>query len=222
MIDILYTRFPVRLPEKLWLAYMKCLPEDFRKKNQKYRRWEDRHANLLGKLLLVLGLSKYGYGKNLLTELSYTAEDRPYLDGQVDFNISHSGNYVICAISNSGRLGVDIEEVKPIGFDNFEAVMNLRQWQEIKAAEDPIREFYEYWTIKESIIKADGRGVNIPLKELNWQNGIAVCDDKTWNIQSISINEGYASHLATAKPDLPVNLRSIDFYDDQTLSFWQP
>lgn len=220
-IEVFYTEFPTKLSDPLWSAYLNCLPGDLRGKNQKYRRWQDQHANLFGKLLLVLALQKYGLGREILEQLRYTSHYRPFISQNIDFNISHSGRYVLCAVGINMKIGVDIEEIKPVGFENFDAVMSGKQWFEIKKADDSMRKFYDYWTIKESVIKADGRGVTIPLETLSWKENVCVYDGNEWNIHSFSIDSEYASHLATNLPTLLIKLKRIDFYDDKHLHRWQ-
>ena len=220
MIEVFYAKLPTQFPTEQWLAYLGILPEHLRNVNQKYRRWEDRYANLFGKLLLIIGLRKYGFGKEALSQFRYTAHQRPYLSGKIDFNISHSGSYVLCAIGESIRIGIDIEKVKPVDFNDFDMVMNDKQWAEIKMADNPTRKFYDYWTIKESIIKADSRGMAIPLKDLEWGKSEAVYDDKKWHIQPLHIDDTYASHFVTNLEGVSVKLKEIDFYKKGSISFW--
>lgn len=219
IVEVFYTEFSTKLSDRLWLTYLNYLPEDLKDNNRKYKRWQDQHANLLGKLLLILGLQKYDLGKETLHKLQYSNHNRPYIDGKIDFNISHSGHYVLCVVGKGMKIGIDIEEIKFIDFKDYDTVMSREQWEQIRSAEDPLRKFYDYWTIKESIIKADGRGVSIPLKNLRWKDNIAVYEGKSWKIQSIPISNGYVSHLTSNISGLLVNLRKVDFYDEQLIVY---
>jgi 4'-phosphopantetheinyl transferase len=217
MVEIFYTHFPQPLPDRLWQQYLEMLPLKLRERTMRYRRWQDQHAHVLGKLLLQKGLVQKGYDSTMLSEIQYTAENRPYLNNNIDFNISHTGNYVVCALSNDTTLGIDIEEVKTIDFNDFKNTMNPDQWQEINTAQDPIRKFFEYWTIKESLIKADGRGLSIPLTELIWQDGTIICDNKRWYYQSIHIAENIPCYIATSKPVMGLKVQKTDFSDFDSL-----
>jgi 4'-phosphopantetheinyl transferase len=82
----------------------------------------------------------------------------------IHFNISHSGNWVVCAVDDT-VVGIDVEMIKPIDFkiaerffsrDEYISFMN--QPEEIK-----LKYFYMIWTLKESYIKAEGKGLSIPL-----------------------------------------------------------
>ncbi|MCE7994634.1 MAG: 4'-phosphopantetheinyl transferase superfamily protein [Roseivirga sp.] len=221
IVDVLYAGFPTRLPDRLWADYFNCLPDDLGKKTLKYRRWQDQYASLFGKLLLIKGLQKYSLGKETLKQLQYTSHGRPFIRQNIDFNITHSGRFVLCAIGMNMKIGVDIEEVKPIDFAHVDMTMSKEQWDEINAAEDTLSKFYDYWTIKESIIKADGRGVTIPLKALTWKEGGSTYEDSKWHLQSLSIDDGYAAHMATNLSRLEVGMEKIDFYNDRCRTFFR-
>lgn len=210
-VDLYYARFEEQLPEDLWSAYMHYLPKEMQERNQRYRRWQDRHAHLFGKLLLYLGLQPYGYNRSVLSELRYNKQNRPFIDGETDFNISHSGEFVICAVARKVRLGIDIETVNPIDFSDFDRVMNDGQWRTIRNSKSPLNTFFEYWTIKESLIKADGRGLSIPLTDLIWKDMELVYDDQRWYIHPITIDEKYPCHLATDHQHISITKTLVDF-----------
>ncbi len=92
----------------------------------------------------------YGYSPDSLNHLSYTKFGRPYLDNsRIDFNISHSGDYVVCAVTTHGRIGIDIEKIKPIDLFDFERYMTPQEWNAIRDSVEPYHTFYSYWTKKE-------------------------------------------------------------------------
>lgn len=167
-----------------------------REKIARYRRWQDRHAHLFGKLLLREALKRCS-GADTLSGLQYTSYGRPYLPGPVDFNLSHSGKYVVCAISGESNLGVDIEEVKPIQLADFANVLRLDEVAAIQSAPDALQSFYRLWTIKESVIKAEGRGLSIPLKDILVDHHSASLYDKVWYLHDLKIDGQYSTFLTT-------------------------
>jgi 4'-phosphopantetheinyl transferase len=145
------------------------------------------------------GLKKFGFQKNVLEEIQYTKYNRPFLPGNIDFNISHSGHCVVCAISRDYSLGIDVEEVKPVLIRDFNSQFNDGELHRIYNAEDKLVEFYNLWTKKEAIIKADGRGMSIPLKSIVFNNSHeAILTEQKWYIKQIDLNNTYCAHLAVA------------------------
>lgn len=212
-IDVLYTRFSKQLPGYLFNRYLSLLPFRLQDKNLRYRRWQDRHSHLFGKLLLLEGLKIYGYTDGVLNAVLYNQYSRPYLNGDIDFNISHSGEYVFCAIGKGVRLGIDVEEITQIDFDAFRQVMTKEQWQDIFESEDPRRTFFNYWTIKESVIKADSRGLSIPLLDIHVKESRVDYGNHTWHLYPLGVNKEYSVCLSTDWQNATIKTKCIEFSD---------
>ncbi|WP_074409450.1 4'-phosphopantetheinyl transferase family protein [Aquimarina megaterium] len=211
-IDIFFTSFKEPLEHSLFSDYLSLLPPDLRKKNSQYLRWQDRHAHLFGRLLLIKALKNCDIENNIWDLIAYSAHKRPYLTmNEYDFNISHSGDYVICAIGKNIRLGIDIEEHRKRNLKDFRNLMTADQWDEINNASCPLNAFYKYWTIKESVIKADGRGFYIPLNELEVKNNTVHFDDKLWFVNDFVFTKGYSVALATNQSSI-FNIHDVNFY----------
>src|SRR5882757_3355721 len=99
------------VPADILNTLLERLPEDIRQKAGKFRRWQDAHACILGKHLLLTALRAEGFAGNL-SGLQYTAHGRPHFTTGPDFNISHSGNRVVCIIGRQGKVGIDLEEMR--------------------------------------------------------------------------------------------------------------
>lgn len=117
---------------------------------------------------------------------------KPYLIEYPDFNfnISHSGDYVLCAIDDK-PIGVDVEEVKPIECEEISKnFFTAREFDYIVNQDSKFQldRFYEIWTLKESYIKCCGQGLSMPLKSFS----IEV--DQFKNIKVFSNNE-YKEHM---------------------------
>jgi 4'-phosphopantetheinyl transferase len=173
----------------------RCLPATVIESAKRYRRWQDVQAFLLGRYLLLEGLKRNGYENDLLPSIEYSAYKRPYLPIPLDFNISHSGSYVVCAFSTH-KVGIDIEEMHPVEINDFTHCFTTSELSEINNAPDKYHEFFRCWTIKEAVIKADGKGLSIPLETIVISDKIRV-EDTTWFIHKMNIAPGYAAHLAT-------------------------
>lgn len=78
------------------------------------------------------------------------------------FNISHSGEYLAIAIS-ANPVGVDIQEPKQIKDGMFKKVVQPKEQSLIGI--DSQKDFLRLWTLKESFVKAEGKGLRISLKD---------------------------------------------------------
>lgn len=87
------------------------LPPEMIAKSERYQRLARPVSVLHGKFLLVKGLARIGIATNAPKHLRYNAYGRPFVPNGPDFNISHSCNVVICAVSNRFRGGVDVERI---------------------------------------------------------------------------------------------------------------
>ena len=94
---------------------------------------------------------------------------KPVLQGHPDcyFNVSHTGDWGVIAVSRSRHLGVDIEAIDPR--HNHEGLARRffsdheqRQLQELP---EELRQaaFYRLWTSKEAYMKSLGLGLLLPL-----------------------------------------------------------
>ncbi len=95
-------------------------------------------------------------------------ETPPVGGRRISFNIAHSKGTVLIVLGRQGPVGVDVEyldrltDIMEVARANFtENESNI-----LTAISDPetrLRTFYRYWTRKEAIVKADGRGLLLPL-----------------------------------------------------------
>lgn len=142
------------------------LSEEKQIRINKYLRVEDSLRALLGDLLLrSIICSKYSI-KNDQIDIKYNDYGKPFINNLLDieFNISHSGEWVVCAIDDIS-IGIDIEEIKHIDFSISECFFTKLENKCLfnKNKLEKPKFFYELWTGKESFVKAIGKGLSIPL-----------------------------------------------------------
>ncbi|AHM58282.1 4'-phosphopantetheinyl transferase [Flammeovirgaceae bacterium 311] len=191
--------------------YLDQLPAEFQNQILKYRNWEDAQRSLYGKLLLKSGLEYLQLNGYKLSDIKYSAHQRPYFDHTFDFNIAHSGEFVLCAISKTHKVGVDIEEVRATELNDFHDYFNGQEWEKIINSNQHFHEFYKLWTQKEAIIKASGEGLSIPLKEVLIKDNEAVVNNEKWHLIPLSLNQDYVSYLATDSDSSEVTVQQIEF-----------
>jgi 4'-phosphopantetheinyl transferase len=81
------------------------------------------------------------------------------------FNLSHSHSLALLALSPSTEVGVDVEEIRPIEPEVAESHFSASELAALKSLEGDLwlSGFYQCWTQKEAILKAEGAGLHLPL-----------------------------------------------------------
>jgi 4'-phosphopantetheinyl transferase len=151
---------------------------------------------LLWKLLLQLDISdvdNLNIGKTTFGKIFFS-------DKNLHFNISHSGNMVVCAFSDDSPMGIDLEQLLPVSFAEFRNIMSDNEWSILNES-GSIIDFYRLWTKKEAVCKAEGIGLFDDLHQLN--PGIDSCffqkSNKFWHLEEIPVSPEYCCYLATQK-----------------------
>lgn len=88
---------------------------------------------------------------------------KPYFPGNpFYFNVSHSGEYLALAISKE-PVGIDLQKIKPVKVGMYHKT--VRPLEGVLIGKDRERDFIRLWTLKESFVKAEGKGLRIPMKD---------------------------------------------------------
>ena len=137
------------------------MPEYRKKKIDGIKPINDKKLSLgagiaLHRALLANGIKEY--------EVGIAEHGKPYILGREDifFNLSHSGNIAVCAISDS-EVGVDIEKKRNFSEGLIKKVFDDREIQDVERSTETIDDRNErytaLWTIKESVMKYYGTGI---------------------------------------------------------------
>lgn len=182
----------------------------------RFRVVAPKEAFIAARAQLRLILSKYLNQSHDRIHFVYGASGKPALaDGDTgyDFNVSHSGDCALIAISGSGSIGVDVErfrEVKDLAGLADQFLTEAEQRDLFALSDHPLREaFFSAWTRKEAVVKAMGRGIGYPFK--NFETGCGPCrgirwladppDDHTaWSLTLLNMPREYAASLVTCFP----------------------
>lgn len=152
--------------------YFALLDEERREKVRRCRRTEDRKRSLLAGCLIQTGVKEAVYGESgLRTDAAplslvyrYGKNGKPYLQNfpGIFFSLSHSGSYVLCAMSDED-VGADIQEhrggkerVAERFFSEKDKKMLDSSLNNGLAREEM---FYRIWTVKEAYVKLTGQGL---------------------------------------------------------------
>lgn len=114
------------------------------------------------------------------------------------FNISHSINCIVCAISDRSPIGIDVEKVRPFNEYVAKKVCSTEEKRRIYSKEDSQKEFFRYWTLKESYIKAIGKGISYPMKDVNFNISSNECihsNVEDWRFLLLDDMDGFITAL---------------------------
>jgi len=137
---------------------------------------------------------------------------KPYLaerTGNIRFNLSHSEDMLILAVSTCREVGVDIETIKadkPLN-DMARLAFSRREQEELftlPSSHLQSTAFYHCWVRKEACLKACGSGFSLPgssfdvpicIEKLPTQTFIN-CNQSFWHLQDIDVPEKYCAAVA--------------------------
>lgn len=171
-------------------------------KARKYKQEEDFKRSVLSSYLLNNVLS---YHNIVNPTIIYNSFGKPSLENnELYFNISHSGDYVVCATS-SFEVGIDIERIRKMNELVISKCFSVDEQKYINSDED----FTMVWTLKESYLKMLGLGINSKLNSFSVikENNIHKIND--YNLVSLKIEDYHLSVCYKEKEKIKLNYISL-------------
>ena len=171
----LWTVASADVSDHLVSAYRALLSDDELVRERRFYFERDRRTHVIARALVRVVLSRYARIAPGDWRFAVTEYGRPVIDADqlveapLSFNLSHTQGLIAIAVRRTLAIGVDVECMTPRDVeldlaDRFFAPEEARALRELPTACQPKR-FFEYWTLKESYIKARGAGLSIPLAE---------------------------------------------------------
>lgn len=200
------------MPAPAFAGYLGLLPAALQADVMKYHQYADRIRTLTGKLLLREAMTTAGLPHDLLHSMSYTHYKRPFISSEADFNITHSGHCVACVAGAGMRVGIDVEEIKPIKPDDINAVLRDEELQEMRATNASPETILRFWTRKEAIVKASGEGLYLPPQSIFFLDELtAKTPEYTWYLHELGFGSGYVAYCVSNLPGCSVTVRRVDW-----------
>ena len=177
---------------------------------------KDQKRFIMARGILRMILGHYLGKKPYELRFEYTAHGKPVLatnDGcdTLSFNLSHSGEIVLYAVTRSRKIGIDVERIR----DNFDLEQIAHRFfsaGEISSLDKIHKQkqsevFFQYWTRKEAFIKAMGKGVSFPMEQcdvslINGKNSSPITllgdnrESSCWYGQDLFPGHGYVAAIA--------------------------
>ena len=181
---------------------------------ERLARESDRRRTLAAEVLMRRVLSSHlgvSEGEIIVERNQF---NKPFLPGaDIFFNLSHSADRVACAV-DTAPLGVDLEKIRPLPemMGIVTRYFSAGEQLTLESCPEPDRLdcFFMLWTLKESFVKAAGKGLSIPLDSFSVRitgDGSAFLEDhpeeSKWSLRSYSVGIHYRLALCAATSELP-------------------
>lgn len=184
--------------------FLKLISKEKLDKINRYRLREDYLRSLYGDILVRFEIIKQLGIANSDIKFTLNKYGKPYIEGynNLFFNISHSEDWVICAISDE-EVGVDIEKIEKAPVEVAEHYFHSREYKLIrsKASEEVDEYFYKMWTLKESYIKWIGKGLSKQLDSFSINedinNGFYIEENKELRLNQCKFDKDYIISLCS-------------------------
>ena len=171
-MEIHIIKVPEKIDQHAFDRMLEGVSDDTCAAVKKLKKRSDAINTLTGEVLVRWLVSKHTGLQNSDIHFGRNPFGKPFVSGLYNFyfNVSHSGCWVACAI-DSGEVGVDVEEIRQIDFEVAHAVFSASEYHDLMHREESQRlpYFYEIWTLKESYIKATGKGLSESLPSFSIQ-----------------------------------------------------
>ena len=185
-----------------WIEELPIIKQN---KVKKLRQQKDQVLSLAGLQLLKKAMLAYPEYSFSLDQLEFPEQGKPFFKGDIDFNISHSGDIVCCVISDISKVGVDIEVHRTL--HSATLTKFLRKYPNpIKdsSSESDNHHFFKLWTINEAIIKAADKGSIFNMSEIKHENEGAHYQNQFWPTYPVEIiskgdNKEYTCHIVCSE-----------------------
>jgi 4'-phosphopantetheinyl transferase len=130
------------------------------------RRYAAAHVNLRRILGAYLGqpADKIVFRANRWGKPEFSVPLSP-----LHFNLSHSKTIAVLALANGSPVGVDVEDIRPIGPEVADANFSPAELSQLSKlrGDEWLTGFYRCWTRKEAILKAEGMGLHLALNSFD-------------------------------------------------------
>ena len=112
------------------------------------------------------------------------------------FNLSHSGHYALIGIAADRTIGVDVEIERSFDIDEVATLaLSSGELRSLRSLPHPriAFAFFDLWTRKEALLKADGSGLRFDLRDLDLGIDPAKIsvrhEGRDWTVQRIATRE---------------------------------
>jgi 4'-phosphopantetheinyl transferase len=223
--------FPIKAPSRVVATLERVLTADETDRASRFH-----FSHLSESFVIAHGALRYLLGRYLNrnpAELRFSYGDRgkPALTppSGIQFNLTHSGNLAVIALTSGREIGVDVERIRPL--PDMQSIADRsfcpEEASEIMSLPQPERDhaFYCCWTRKEAYIKAIGDGLSAPLDNfrvtvqpntparfLHIEHNASAAEQ--WTLHDLQVAAGYAAALAYQDRPRSLSLFQVSDFAD--------
>ena len=178
---------------------LQLLPSERREYAFHFKHPEDQKRSALAWLLLAYGLRKE-YRMEAVPKFRKAASGKPFFPEthMPFFNLSHSGNFVGCAVHDQ-EIGLDIQEITEPRDSLIRRVCTQDELASLKSSQD----FCRIWTMKESAVKLTGEGITG-----NFRDILTLHPDMHTHAVPLENEAGFLAYSVFADTELPIQIVS--------------
>lgn len=166
--------------------------------------------------------------------LTDTKFNKPYLRQnplKIEFNLTHSHDLALLAITKIFRIGIDIERMSPLQDQEDIEKLILSQkehnWLFKRDDQEKCESFYRLWTAKEALMKGIGEGFHFGIENIDFEMpqylsgriGLVIHshpeESLEWTVLNFKPQEKYMGALATKQPVL--SFSQFQWKDSQSI-----
>jgi 4'-phosphopantetheinyl transferase len=186
------------------------LSPDERERASKFHFAEDQQRFIASRGILRDVLARYLGRSPSALHFSYGPFGKPSLAdncaSNLRFNLSHSGNLALYAVTRNREIGVDVERIDSSFVDCGieEKFFSRNEVAELRSldASERLRAFFNCWTRKEAYVKACGGGLQISLQSFDVslapREAVAFLNkgESGWSLQALPLGRDHAAAVA--------------------------
>ncbi|BAY20437.1 4'-phosphopantetheinyl transferase HetI [Calothrix sp. NIES-2100] len=208
--DVHVWRINLNQPEAKVQQFATTLSSDESARAQRFYFPEHRQRFIAGRGSLRTILSAYLGLPPQEVQFDYEPRGKPFLaskfaDSGITFNLSHSQNLALCAVSKNRQVGIDLEYIRPMSdLESLAQRFFLPREYELVRSLPPAQKssvFFRYWTCKEAYLKATGEGI-AQLEQIEISltptERAKLQTDQDWSLLELVPANNYAAAVAVA------------------------
>lgn len=221
-MEIISVRIPESIPTDVYQFLLNRIGEEKKTRILRFLHPQSAYQSLLGELLVRAVICQNTSMNN--SEISFNVDryGKPSLKNcpEFTFNISHSGHWVVLIWSRQQfALGIDVEQIKPMDLGIAERFFHTTEYLDLLSRQgaEQMEYFFQLWTLKESYIKAEGKGLSIPLDTFSFRyrgNQIWYSPEtRGYYFKTFRIDAGHFVSACSNAENLPETIKIMTYQD---------